>query len=452
MAKKNTTTQDDDSRRSRKEILQARKLAQQNRRVWIGVSIVGGLLAIVFLLALINEFLLVPNRAIATVGDTDISLNEWQERVQFERAQRIILLDNQREAFGGDVGIIQQFAPQAITELAPQNAETFGQNVLDLMVDEILIRQAAEARGITVTDEEVQAELEASFNYFQGESPTPQPTPTATVEPTPSVTPLPTAVITDVLPTSTPFPTFTPGPTATPQPTATPVSEASYQEQLDALTDQLSGLDADPDIYREIIRTEIYRDRLIDALAAEQELPEAGEQVSLWLLAYNTEEEANEGLALVQSDGFLPTWNAVRSFPTPEGATVSATELLWRTQGALSNALGSDVAEAAFSLGVGETSEVLTSIQPDGSLRYYIIQPSGREVRPLSFDELQANRRDLLTTLLNDSVLTAELTEGWRGRTPTTPILDPAFFTPPTPAPTQPAVLPTTAPDAGTGE
>ena len=153
MAKKRDTTTEDAQRQSRKEVLLARKQAQQTRQIRIGVAAVGGLLLFVFLAAIVNELIIAPNRAVAIVNEQEISLKDWQDRVRFERAQRIILLENQLEAFQGNVGVVQQFAGQAINDLL--QADLLGQNTLNQMIDELVIQQAAEARGITVTDADV---------------------------------------------------------------------------------------------------------------------------------------------------------------------------------------------------------------------------------------------------------------------------------------------------------
>ena len=55
------------SRQSRKEILLARKQEQQMRQVRLGVYVVVGLLLLVLIVALVNEFFIVPNRAVAVV-------------------------------------------------------------------------------------------------------------------------------------------------------------------------------------------------------------------------------------------------------------------------------------------------------------------------------------------------------------------------------------------------
>ena len=436
MAKKKETVSTDDQRQSRKEVLMARKQAQQTRQIRIGVAVVGGLLLLVFLAAAINELFIAPNRPVAIVNGEEISLQAWQDRVKFERAQRIILLENQLEAFQGNVGVVQQFAGQAINELL--QSELLGQNALNQMIDEMVIRQSAEARGITVTDADVEEEIGQTFNYFGGDLPTPFPTATATVEPTPSITPIPTAVITEVVPTNTPFPTVTVGPTGTPAPTATPVSAESFQQELSDLIAQFEDLGVSEDQYREIVRTQIYRERLIELLAEESELSEEAEQVSFFVVQFETEEAANEAAGLVDASDYLSVWNEIRSMvPDPAApATSQATEILWRTQDAVAASLGPEVAEAAFDLSIGEPSAVISRTADAVTTQYYLIQVSGREVRPLSAQELQTLELENLAAFI-DTQLTGNLTltEYDRGRTPTTPVLDPIFTTPPTATP-----------------
>ena len=444
MARKRKEVAEEAQRQTRKDVLIARKRAQQTRQIRIGVAIVGGLLGLVFLFALVNEYVIAPNRPVAMVGEAEITLREWQERVRFERAQRIVLLENQLEAFGGDVGIVQQIAGQAIVEL--QDAEGLGQTVLNRMIDEVVVRQAAEERGITVTEEDVDAEIGTAFAYFGGESPTAVPTPTATIMPTPSLTPLPTAVITEEVATLTPAPTATLGPTGTPLPTPTPVSEEAFQERFDEFMDRFRELGVSEETYRDVVRTQLYRQRLTEALAEEREVPEEAEQASAFVLSFDTEEEANEAAERIEEEGFLTVWNTIRSAPLdPESeSTAVANELLWRTEDAIATSLGAEVAAAIFDLPLDTPSEVLEQAQTGEGSGYHIVQTSGREIRPLSQTELENLKLELLASYI-DERLTGNLilTEFDRGRAPTTPVLDPIFTAPPTatpPLPPQPTI------------
>ncbi len=449
-----TPSPEDEQRQSRKEVLLARKQSQQMRQVRLGIMVVAGLVLLVFLVAMINELFIAPNRTIATFNGDTITLHDWQNRVAYERAQRIIFLENQLEAFSGDVGIIQQFAGQAISEMAPQNAENLGQDVLNRMVDELVIQQAAEVRGIAVTDADVQKRIEEDFAYFNGESPTPLPSATGTIMPTPSLTPIPTAVITDVLPTATPFPTPTTGPTATPRPTATPVSLESFQTNFGDLLERFVALGVEEATYRSVIKAQLYRERLMDALATEQNLSTNAEHASVYLLTYITEESANEGKALIDAGDYLTIWNTVRSSPfDPEAeSTASASEILWRTQTDLESSIGADAAAEAFTLPLNTPSGVLSNQINEETVRYYVLMVSGREERPLNESAINQNKQQALTNFIDSQLAgNLQLTEAWRGRVPSRPVLDPLYFAPPTEAPptaTIPVVINTPAPVA----
>lgn len=441
MAKKKKTQDESLDRQTRKEILQARKHQKQMRQVWLGVGIVGGILILIIGFALVNELFLAPNKPVAVVNDAEITLKEWQDRVTFERAQRIILLENQLEAFGNDVGTVQQFGRQAIIDLL--DSEALGQNVLNTMTEDVVIRQEAEKRGITVTEADIDKAIGEAFSYYGGEPPTPQPTPTETVQPTPSVTPIPTAVITDIIPTNTPFPTPELGPTNPPPPTATPVTEEAFQERFNDLVSQLKALGVSEAVYRKVVEAQLYRQKLADALAEEENMPTQTEQANFFVIGFDNEEEANAAVADIGEKGFLEVWNEIRSTPfDPEsGTSARAGELLDQTREQVAASLGSEVADAVFTLPIGETSDLIVRVVDAENTEYYIVQVSGRSMRDLTDSELAQAKQQLLTSFL-DGILAGnvQFTGFADGRAPTTPRLDPKFTAPPTATPETPAI------------
>ncbi len=449
MAKKSEEIQDS-QRQSRKEVLVARRQSRQSRTVRIIIGVVVGIIALVLVVAIINEYFIVPNRVVATVGEDEITLDEWQQRVRFQRAQFIISMEDQLEQFG-DVGLVQQFSGQQMQLL--QEGEELGRLVLEAMVDEIVVRQEAERRGITVSDAEIEQFIEEGFNYFDGGLPTPLPTGTATIMPTPSLTPIPTDVITDVLPTQTPFPTPTLGPTQTPAPTATPVSEESFNEQLQTRLDRFRGLGVNESIFRDTIEAQLYNQKLADALAEEQELQTEVDHVSSFVLSFSNEEDAQAGLAEIESDDFLTVWNRIRSTPPEADAEnpPTAAELLWRTQEQFEGSYSAEIAQTVFSSELNTPTEILvvpstTEGQPE---RYYIFMASGKELRTLPEATVTSLKNQLVADLVDQ--LRADdfvsISQFWRTRVPRQPILDAKFLVPPTAVPTEPpATLPPVTP------
>lgn len=438
MAKKNSPQQEP-QRVSRKEVLRTRKQQEQLRVVRIGVAIVVGLVLLVLAVALINEFIIAPSRSIASVNGTEISLRDWQDRVVYERAQRINSLENQLEAFGGDVGIIQQFAGQTLNELATQNAEGLGQAALDAMIDEEIVRQGAAERGITVSDDEVQARIGEFFNYFGGELPTAVPSPTETIVPTPSITPIPAAgeEVTEAEPTAEP----TAGPTSTPLPTPTPVSAEAFQTEFSTFMGELEALGAKEAVYRQLVATQLYRERLTESLVTEQELSTEADHASFFILLYPTQEEADAALTEIQGSDFVTVWNTVRSAPPDEAVENPpfASEVVWRSQPSVESSFGAEVADVVFSL-PPEVPSAPIELQNGDQTSYAIVFVTGRELRELAEAELRAEEQSVLQAFISDQRILADIQidEFWRSRVPTVPVLDPKFFVPPTVAPTLP--------------
>jgi hypothetical protein len=459
MARKRNQASEEEQRQSRKEVLRARKDAEQGRQVRLAVIGIAALMGVVLLIGIVNELILKPSSPAAEVTGTEVAIKDWQERVRFQRAQLIVSIEDLADALGQDIGQVQQFAGQQINLL--EDPETLGQLVLDQMADEIIIKRAADERGITITDDDVQKEIEESFSYFDGESPTPLPLPTETVMPTPSLTPIPTEVICEVLATSTPQATVTMGPTAEPPPTATPVTLDSFQESFTETMDRFSDLGVDEATFREVVRAQLYQEQLAEALASEQELADDAEQVSFFYIVSETLSEAEQALGDIDSEDFLTVWNTVRSQPLdPEAeSTLVASEILWRTREDIESFFGADVAGSAFELDVDEPSGivVVSATEGDGSDSYFIIMVSGREVRPLSESAIATAEQEAFQSWLEGQRLDAvEIFERWRSSVPGRPILDRRFLMPPTPAPATPAIeIPELEPpsdDGGSGE
>jgi hypothetical protein len=451
MAKKRKDSSEEQQRQSRKEILIARRQERQTRQVRLAVGGVVALIAVVLLVGIVNEVVIKPTQPVATVNEVETSMAEWRNRVRFQRAQLIIGIEDLADALGQDIGQVQQFAGQQINLLL--DPQSLCQAVLDQMIDEQLIQQGAETRGIFVSDADVQKEIEENFNFFGGSVPTALPTPTQTIMPTPSLTPIPTTVITEVIPTNTPFPSPTPGPTNTPLPTATAVSETAFQESLDETLSRLEDLGTQEGQFRDLIRAQLYRDRLIDALAEEEEVETEAEQASLFFVCYDIQNEADAAFESLNDSDFLTLWNTARSLPPdPDSENVTlASELIWRTADDIESLLGANVAESAFSLPIGERSAVLvdSADTEDTSDRYCLILVNGREIRPLTENAIRSAKEQILSSWLDGQrQIAVETFERWRTNVPQRPILDPRFLVAPTPTPVSIQIdTPTPAPE-----
>lgn len=158
---------------------------EQERQRWllIGVGLVVGLALAVLLIGQLNESVVKPRRAIAVVQGEPISVAAFQRRLRFAQ-------DNTASQINQYIQFGQQFASagsgnpflQSIQQLAADLSapETMSLTVLDDMIREKFVTQLAAAQGLSVTEDEVQQEIEKEFGYERNPTPTPTPDPTIT--------------------------------------------------------------------------------------------------------------------------------------------------------------------------------------------------------------------------------------------------------------------------------
>ncbi len=221
---------------TRKETARRRREDVANRRMLIALGVVAGLLLAIIAAGVIQELVLKPRQPIATVNGAQISSADYAKRVLYALYQEA----------------------NDPTNTQPSDPQSTSLQVLDNMVDEKLLREQAQQRGITVSAAEVDESLEKAFGYLRN-TPTPSPTP----EKSP-----------------TPLPSPTPGgsPTPTPLPTSTPVSLAAYQERLKNFTDQVkTAANMSEADLRALVEIDLLRSKLYDAVT--KDVPTTEEQV-----------------------------------------------------------------------------------------------------------------------------------------------------------------------------
>jgi parvulin-like peptidyl-prolyl isomerase len=231
---------------TRKQERHHRRQREQNRRVLIGLGVAGGIILIILAIGLIQQFVVAPRQPVATVNGTGISITDYDKRVKYAWYQQL-----------------QQ------TGQADQNPEQTGQQVLDQMVDEQIIREQAKQRGITVSQDEINTAIEHGFGYYST-PPTPTPTPVQSPTPTATATPQPTP--------GPGTPEATVGPTATPLPTATPVTLEGYQTSYKTFLNNIqtqSGM-AEADL-RNLVETGLLQEKLYNEII--KDVPTKEEEV-----------------------------------------------------------------------------------------------------------------------------------------------------------------------------
>jgi foldase protein PrsA len=144
-----------------------------------------------------------------------------------------------------------------------------GYQILNEMIDDLIINLEANVLGITVSEADIELEMERRFGFYPEGTPTPVPTRT----PDPTDLAEPTAT-----PTTGPSPTI--GPSSTPRPSATPFTREAYEESRAEFFDSLAELyDATEEDYASYIEAQIYRERMLETF--EDNVERIQEQV--WL-------------------------------------------------------------------------------------------------------------------------------------------------------------------------
>lgn len=289
---------------TRKEERLRQRDRERHRKLYTFVGIALGAALLFILVGVVYQFLVLPNQQVARVGDVTIAANQFWKRVKLQQSNlRTQLAQYQQleEQFGG-----QGFFTSQISQLQATLGSPFalGQQTLDQMLEELIVEREAAARGITVTDAEVEQALRDEVANGLGLVTEPQatatavaaidatataaawtPTPTATtpasastsVTETTAVTGATsitaTASVTTTTATTTPAtatPTVAPTETPTPLPTPVVITETRFTEGLTTLQNninQISGLSLDE--YKRIIRARLLRDKLQEVIASE---------------------------------------------------------------------------------------------------------------------------------------------------------------------------------------
>jgi peptidyl-prolyl cis-trans isomerase D len=414
---------------TKKHIARLERERRQTRLI-IGIAITG----IVVVLGLLGYGYLQLNvlqlrEPVAEVNGVKITTGEWQERVKFQRAQ-LLNVYNQYLLYQQNFGFDYSQQLQEIQSML-QFPETIGQQVLDQMRDEILIRQEAEKRGITVSPEELEKSFQENFGFFPNGSPTPTLTPTEFSFPTLTsqqltlypATPTPTEASTSTPePTATLDPSMTATPTATTAPasptpvpelptaTPTPYSLEGFQTDYEKMLTDYESYNISEKTIRSVYEADLLRKKLMDELT--KDIPQTEEQVWARHILVETEVEAKAAYNLLKQGADFAQLAKTSSKDTGSGA--NGGDLGWFGKGAMVPEFES----AAFSQEIGEIGEPVKS-----DFGYHIIQVLARQELPLNATQYEQKKQTAFDEWLTKAREEATVTtfDIWRERIPTEP-------------------------------
>ncbi|MEN6556015.1 MAG: peptidylprolyl isomerase [Anaerolineaceae bacterium] len=354
-------------------------------------AIVVGLLGYV----LVDNYIVKPSTVLATVGEQKITVRDFQPVVKFTRLNMLNQASNYYyyyQMLGSYGSSFLTTAQNLITSL--NSPSVIGEQVLNTMIEDILIEEEAAKRGITVSDVEVAEAMRAAFDFYPEGTPTPTITPTlvntptlsltqiAIIQPTDTPTPLPTSTATPEgwVPTNTATPTLEPTattepvpagstatnvPTETKVPTITPTATAYttkvYGGVMKDYYQNLSTYGISKDVVERSFRTQLLREKLLEAVTADLEPKQ--EQVWARHILVATEDEAKSVLEALNNG---EDWNTLAAtYSTDTSNKDNGGDLGWFGRGTMVQAFE----DAAFALEPGEISEPVKS-----DFGYHIIQ------------------------------------------------------------------------------
>lgn len=412
------------------------RLARENRQKKIMVAIVIGILAVVVLLVgygILYNQVIKQNRPVAQVDTAKITVDQFEKRVQYERLSYVDSFTNY--AASGYAQLFQSYLLEMQNSL--DNYIQFGSDVLDKMINEAVIEAKAKELGITVSDDEIDKELERGFGFFPDGTPTPETIEEFTFKPTSTLSAQQLAIIT-ITPTPSPEPTLTPEPTSTESPaeeatatpdvvvtatseptatqippTATPYTregfESLYQSMMTNINDQFNYSDAD---FREYVRALLLNQKVFDHVTKDI----TRDQDMVWArhILVETEEEAKAVLDRLNAGEDFGVIAAEVSVDTSNSA--SGGDLGWFTQGQMVE----EFDKAAFTLEIGKLSEPIQT-----EFGFHIIQVLGHEVRELSDEQLDTFKNQVYYKFIEDAKaeMTIKKNDVWAEVVPSTPAI-----------------------------
>ena len=380
---------------------QSRYEREQQQRKWVllGALAVGVLTVALVAAALLDMFVIQPQRMVATVGGQAISVTALQKRMRYDQGQIV----NQYNRLSQQVQqaqqsqdpsaqfLIQYFQQQLQQLVGQASATSIATGALNTLEDGLLIKQEAQKRGITVAAPEVQGNLEKSLGYF---TQTLTPFPTNTAEPTLTLAPTLKAT---VAVTQTPVPTVV-QPTDTPRVQPTSIRQDEFTLLFQRTADGYKDIGMTEADIRGIVEDNLYRERLQKIFA--DATPKDALHFKFDFIRFSTDADAKKALdRLTAKQITFPALISETNAITQPAVIGNGQSLDWTSQTRVVSQYGDNIASALNVKSIGAPTGVITSA--DGG--FYVLLPLGREVRALAENELQSNQQQAFTTWLTSA-------------------------------------------------
>jgi parvulin-like peptidyl-prolyl isomerase len=304
-----------------------------------------------------NERYFRPRAPIATVNGVEISARDFQGRVRFQQAALLTEYQNYQQAtqlFADNQELLEtyQLQQERIAQQLQDN-QALADSTIETLIQEQLIRTEAEARGISVSEDETRELIAEAFGFVEESSPEAA---LGTQNSDPA----------GVDPEQDPIDPSQ----ETPVPTPTVYTRDDFESDYAAYLEQIQSFGISEQDLLSRVEAQLYRDRLIETFS--DEVPRQQEQVNARHILVSEEALA---LAVLEDLGAGENWeDLAQEFSEDLSNKDQGGDLGWFPRGAMV----SEFEEAAFTAEVGATVGPVET--PFG---WHIIQVNGRETRPL---------------------------------------------------------------------
>ena len=383
-----------------KKFLAQKEREDRQKRIIIITTI--SVLVIVFGLVaygVIDRFVLTPKVTVIELEDEEITADQFEQQIRWRRRNMIMDVDQMLMSFqqlGGTPEIFGYFEQQlmlAVTSL--QQPLMVGQEVLNALTQDIILKVEAEKMGIVVDDARIDQEIEEAFGYFAGGTPTPAVT----------LAPTSTPVTSDDQDGET-------DPTATPLLQPTEYTEELFENNFKEFLLSVKDIGVSEETIRDIIEITIIREEIIEIVSAE--VADEAEHVWIRHILVADEDTANEVVEKLAAGEDFVDLAAEYSLDTSNNE--NGGDLDWFSRGAMVQPFE----EAAFALEVGEISDpvqtdfgwhILESLGKDDLL----LDPSAyQQLRNQAYTDWMTEKETLNQPIINDN---------WSEYVPSEPVL-----------------------------
>lgn len=378
---------------TRKEMVRSAKARQQERRILVGVGVVVAMLLLVLGAGFYQENIGKNQAPIAIVNGVNLSTAAFQKQVRFQRFD-----------------IERRFGSFAGAQLDQYLRDQLPQQVFESMIENELLRQAAQQQGVEVSNQEIQEIIESDFGFLR-KTPTPEPTPTVNSSATVTAT-------------------------AEPAPTPVPVTEDQFKQEYTQFLKELQAKTGMSEAeYREQLKLGALRRKMRDVISAN--VPPSGQQAHIAVIITDKEEDARKAKdRLAAGEDFA---KVVAEVSTDTVTKEKGGDRGWIIPGQSDPAID----QVAFSLPVGQVSD---PIETGG--RWQLIKVLEREDnRPFTPDQLEEKRSEAFQEWLNQRKLESNIQRFYsQDKVPPMPTSARPVAPPVLPTPVAPAPGPTTGP------